>query len=146
MIARDAGIDLMNQDSRIAEHVIAHFTAKDVPVLTIHDSFIVPMGMEMELHQEMQRAYAAVMKEASVKIKKETERPMMAFRRKGPQLFPGITVSGLRLLRTWPEHPDFVEQVNARYRARMNPPRSPRYQRELRRFREQQEKQNAQAG
>ena len=39
-LGSDAGIDLMNEDSRITEHVIERFTALEIPVLTVHDSYI----------------------------------------------------------------------------------------------------------
>lgn len=35
------GIKLQNYDARIAVNVVSHFTAKGVPCLPIHDSFIV---------------------------------------------------------------------------------------------------------
>jgi hypothetical protein len=39
-LGSDACIDLMKENSRITEYVIRHFTNKDVPVLTVHDSYI----------------------------------------------------------------------------------------------------------
>lgn len=48
-LASDAGIDLMNLDAQIAEHVIKEHTEKEIPVLTLHDSFIVPYGQEHSL-------------------------------------------------------------------------------------------------
>ena len=39
-LATDVGIVLMYDDSRITEHVIKRFMAKEVAVLTIHDSYI----------------------------------------------------------------------------------------------------------
>lgn len=35
------GIKLQNYDARIAVNVVSHFTAKGVPCLPIHDSFII---------------------------------------------------------------------------------------------------------
>lgn len=58
--ASDAGIDLMNQDARMVERLFEHFTAKEVPILSVHDSFIVPLGWEAELEAQMQTAFAAV--------------------------------------------------------------------------------------
>ena len=40
-LGSDAGIQLMKDDSRITEHVIKRFTDRGVPVLTVHDSYIV---------------------------------------------------------------------------------------------------------
>ena len=48
---------LMNIDSKIALDVIEHFTVKDIPVLAIHDSFIVSAQYENELNEVMKNAY-----------------------------------------------------------------------------------------
>ena len=40
-LGSDAGINLMKTDSDITEHVIKTFTARGLPVLTVHDSYIV---------------------------------------------------------------------------------------------------------
>jgi len=56
------GLELMYRDSCIAEHVIDHFTRRDVPILCIHDSFIVPFDQVLELR--------AIMTEAGAKIAK----------------------------------------------------------------------------
>jgi hypothetical protein len=68
-IASDAGIRLMRQDSDIAEIIISQFTEEDIPVLTIHDSFIVPWGQEDKLRERM---YAAFEKVTGTKITKIT--------------------------------------------------------------------------
>ncbi|HIF61196.1 MAG TPA: hypothetical protein EYQ26_17205 [Rhodospirillales bacterium] len=68
-IASDAGIRLMRQDSDIAEIIISQFTEEDIPVLTIHDSFIVPWGQEDKLRERM---YAAFEKVTGAKITKIT--------------------------------------------------------------------------
>ena len=41
LVCADQGIRLMNVDARIAERVHRHFTQQGVPVLSVHDSFIV---------------------------------------------------------------------------------------------------------
>ena len=46
-ICTGAGLRLMNTDSRICEYVIADFKT-DTPILTVHDSFIVPFGEEID--------------------------------------------------------------------------------------------------
>jgi len=45
----------MNIDSRICEYVIADFVQTDTPILTVHDSFIVPFGQDDRLHQLMKK-------------------------------------------------------------------------------------------
>ena len=50
------GLILMFIDSCIAEHVISHFTRLAVPILCIHDSFIVPHDQVLELRATMSEA------------------------------------------------------------------------------------------
>jgi len=47
---------LMNIDSQIANLVIDHFTQKDIPVLCIHDSFIIQHDKEPELPRILDQA------------------------------------------------------------------------------------------
>lgn len=50
------GLELMYIDSSIAEYVIDHFTQLNVPILCIHDSFIVPFDQVLELRTTMASA------------------------------------------------------------------------------------------
>jgi len=60
-LASGAGIELMYVDSRITERLIERFTRQyRCPILTIHDSYIVPFGYDWILHKEMQAAFEAV--------------------------------------------------------------------------------------
>ena len=74
-LAADAGIDLMNQDAQITEGIIRSFTERSVPILTIHDSYIVPCGEEEALEQAMQTSFEGVTGIKDAKFKEETERP-----------------------------------------------------------------------
>jgi len=74
-LASDAGIDLMNQDAQITEKIIQAFTDKSIPVLTIHDSYIVPCGQEEFLETSMQTAFEEVTGINRVRMKEEQERP-----------------------------------------------------------------------
>jgi hypothetical protein len=56
-LGSDAGIDLMNEDAGLTEHVIRHFTDKDVAVLTVHDSYLVPYAYAQELGEVLRAAY-----------------------------------------------------------------------------------------
>ena len=58
-ICADKGVELMKIDGNITAHVINHFTEMEVPVLTIHDSYIVPVNCCNELHRVMKEAIAA---------------------------------------------------------------------------------------
>ena len=50
------GLELMFRDSCIAEYVIEHFTKMDVPILSMHDSYIVPFDRVLELRATMTEA------------------------------------------------------------------------------------------
>lgn len=41
-IGKDKGVELMALDGRITASIMKHFTDKNIPILTVHDSFIVP--------------------------------------------------------------------------------------------------------
>ena len=59
-LASGAGIELMYVDSQITERLIERFTLHfQCPILTIHDSYIVPFGWDRILHREMQVAFEA---------------------------------------------------------------------------------------
>ncbi len=57
----DAGIKLMHKDSQITEFILEHFTNKEVPVLPVHDSYIIQDGFEDELTEVMCDAFERVM-------------------------------------------------------------------------------------
>ena len=59
----------MNLDSRICEYVIADFVRTDKPILTVHDSFIVPFEEEDRLLRLMKEAFKRVTKKESIKAK-----------------------------------------------------------------------------
>lgn len=75
MMAKDAGIELMNLDSQIAEQVVEHFTEQEIPVLVVHDSFLVPFGLEAELDQAMRRAFETLTGISNVRLKEVTANP-----------------------------------------------------------------------
>ena len=52
----------MYRDSCIAEYVIDHFTRRDIPILCMHDSFIVPFDQVLELRTIMTEAGATFAK------------------------------------------------------------------------------------
>ena len=56
------GLELMYIDSCIAEHVIDHFTNLGVPILCLHDSFIVPFDHVLELRAVMVKAGSSATK------------------------------------------------------------------------------------
>lgn len=60
LVCADQGIRLMGVDAKIAERVHRHFTAQGVPVLSVHDSFIIDYTRVTELKRVMAEASAAV--------------------------------------------------------------------------------------
>ena len=69
MICTGAGLMLMNMDSKIAEYIIRDFVKTNTPILTVHDSFIVPVGQEDRLDNLMKEAFNDVTKKNKVKVK-----------------------------------------------------------------------------
>lgn len=123
-IASDAGIDLMNGDSQITEKIIQTFTVQSIPILTVHDSYIVPCGQEEALESAMQRAFKEVTGTSGTRLKEETKRPEAIlnehFQRRAMDL----------------RNPALNSLMGADYDARVDPSRSERYQLEWSRFRE----------
>lgn len=54
------GIKLQGFDSKIAEAVIEHFTDKDVPILCVHDSFIIASHKVVELNKVMAEKFKLI--------------------------------------------------------------------------------------
>lgn len=71
-IASGAGIDLMYLDSQITERLIAYFTEQGVPILTIHDSYVVPFAYDNDLIREMKKAFYDVTKVKNPNLKHTT--------------------------------------------------------------------------
>lgn len=55
---KEAGLKIINRESRIAGAVVNHFARKRVPVLAIHDGFIIGASRAGALRRQMQRAFA----------------------------------------------------------------------------------------
>ena len=53
----ETGLRIMNLDSRIALDIVDHFAKKNIPILAIHDSFIVQDKYKNELRQIMENTY-----------------------------------------------------------------------------------------
>ncbi|NQU79982.1 MAG: hypothetical protein HQ543_00515 [Bacteroidetes bacterium] len=51
------GMRIMNKDSKIALDVVNYFAKQDIPILAIHDSFIVQKQHRRELYNTMKRVY-----------------------------------------------------------------------------------------
>ena len=71
-------------DSSVCAEVINYFTFKNIPVLTVHDSFVISIGNGDELREVMQDAYSVVLKkykkQMKVKFENKQYERMMAYR------------------------------------------------------------------
>jgi hypothetical protein len=65
------GGELMRMDSRIALEVVKDFTSREIPILAIHDSFIVEENRKAELREIMQKAYGKITGGFTCPIKEE---------------------------------------------------------------------------
>jgi len=63
------GLNLMNIDGRIAEHILKRFVGSNIPILAIHDSFIVPVRQDGFLRTCMKDAIDAVLSDHQVNTK-----------------------------------------------------------------------------
>lgn len=117
-MASDAGIDLMNLDAKITERLIEDFTHDGIPILTIHDSYIVPNGLEEALERNMQKAFEEVMGIPGIKVKDEAFHP----ERWEPMSFEDAAIVDPK---AW------AKSMRWRY----DPPRSERYKYHLESFR-----------
>ena len=61
-IASGYGVKLQNYDARIAEQVIQYFTSRNIPILSVHDSFICSSLDEHTLRDQMELLYVKQMK------------------------------------------------------------------------------------
>ena len=68
------GLRLQRIDSEIAEYVMLHFAKHDMPILPLHDSFLIRSGYEESLEQVMQEAfYHLVGSDVGIEEKKMAE-------------------------------------------------------------------------
>lgn len=65
------GLRVMNQEARIALDIVYYFALKQIPILAIHDSFIVQTQYEQELYSIMQNVYSMHTKGFRIKIRKK---------------------------------------------------------------------------
>jgi hypothetical protein len=70
-IGTDKGVELMAVDGRITSRIINSFTNLNIPVLTIHDSYIVPEGHEEQFVEQMDKATEAELNGFKVRLKFE---------------------------------------------------------------------------
>ena len=61
----------MNVDSQITEKIVNAFTSKGIPILCMHDSFIIQVQHDNELRTQMQKAVEEVSGTNNFKIKRK---------------------------------------------------------------------------
>jgi hypothetical protein len=74
-LASGAGIELQFTDSQITEKIITRCMDHEVPVLIVHDSFIVPDGEEHFIRDTMTRAFKEVTGMEFVPMEEKTHHP-----------------------------------------------------------------------
>ena len=62
------GLRLQFIDSQLAEQIMLHFARKDIPVLPVHDSFIICADYQNELIDVMKRAFGERFGGADIKV------------------------------------------------------------------------------
>jgi len=70
-ICTDKGVELMKVDGRITARVINHFTKKNIPVLTVHDSYITQEHHSGELRRVMNDAVAEELNGFKINVDQE---------------------------------------------------------------------------
>ena len=70
-LGADKGVELMNVDGRITSKLINHFTKKNIPVLTIHDSYVVSNEHSGELRTTMNKVVAEELKGFKINLDQE---------------------------------------------------------------------------
>jgi len=70
-LCSDKGVELMHMDGRITAKVIKHFTNKNIPILSIHDSYITQNQHTGELRKVMNKVVAEELNGFKINIKQE---------------------------------------------------------------------------
>ena len=74
-LCADKGVELMALDGQITSEIIKHFTDRGVPILTVHDSYIVESAYEQELMDVMQSVTRKIVGNQKFKMKQEELSP-----------------------------------------------------------------------
>jgi len=74
-LCADKGVELMALDGQITTDIIKHFTDRGVPILTVHDSYIVDNTYEQELMDVMQSVTRKIVGNQKFKMKQEELSP-----------------------------------------------------------------------
>ena len=91
-LCADKGVELMAVDGNITTRLIEHFTYKNIPILTVHDSYIVEFEYEDELIRLMNDACQKELGITDFKIKSEKTATPASLRHHHRQDPSGINV------------------------------------------------------
>ena len=70
-LGADKGVELMKVDGRITAKVINHFTKKNIPILSIHDSYVIQNQHSGQLRKVMMKAIAEELDGLEINIDQE---------------------------------------------------------------------------
>lgn len=123
----DVGIKLMNRDAQITEIILEKFVEALVPVLPVHDSYIVPVGNEDALVEIMQQAFEKVM---GVPLLRQESKALKEQSAREEDLEAALM--------TWMPYDDlpWQKEDEQAFKARCNPERTERYQNNWNSFQE----------
>jgi len=122
----DAGARLMNKDAQITEIIVRTFTERSIPVLLVHDSYIVPIGYEDFLIDTMANAFEEIM---GVPLRGNETKAMKEGSPRQEEL-------ELPLMNWQPYEVVGQREAEKEYRDRLYPIRTPRYQKTWKAFRD----------
>ena len=125
-LGSDAGIRLMNRDSDMTSIIIDTLTHKGIPLLTLHDSYLVPNGNEDYLIDVMGGAFESVMGmqlgNPDISVKEQSDR---------------IEDLEMALMSWMPyENLPWQEESEKNYKSRKYPDKTKRYIKEYNSFKE----------
>jgi len=69
MFCSGVGIKLMSKKSQMVDYIIQNFVDDNTPILTVHDSFLVPLSQKIRLQNLMQEACYEATNNTEIKVK-----------------------------------------------------------------------------
>ena len=88
------GIKLQYTDSQIAEQVMLNLTRDNIVCLPVHDSFIVRMSHQIDLHEEMDKVFRGIAGVDTKRKKKKTIFKNNSYKKEQAKLYRGETIEG----------------------------------------------------
>ena len=74
-LCSDKGVELMALDGNITTRILKHFTDSEIPILTVHDSYIIQAEHELHLMKVMKKATEEELGLIEAQIKQEKLSP-----------------------------------------------------------------------